>query len=272
MRYFFLVFILTSVMINIFGQTEKETSNYKIIADKFQTAYNKGDYDGIFNMFSPEMQNALPLDKTKDFLITTKKQSGQIIRKEFNKYNKTFAVYKGYFENALFNIDISINNSSKINGFSFTPYHPDNLNKIERNKTKLSLPFKGSWNVTWGGDNKELNYHVENQAQKNAFDFLIIDTTGKSYKTEGKKSEDYYAFGQEILAPCKGEIILSVDGIKDNIPGEMNSFHVGGNTVILKTVNNEYLVFCHFKNYSIKVKEGQKIKQGQVLGLCGRTT
>lgn len=217
------------------------------------------------------MQNALPFDKTISFLTNSKNKLGQILRKDFLKYDKTFAVYKGYFENALFNISISIDKSSKINGFSFTSYQPDNLSKPERNKTKLWLPFKGLWNVAWGGDTKELNYHIENQAQKNAFDFLILGKTGRSYKTDGKSNEDYYAFKKEIVAPCDGQIILLVDGIKDNTPGEMNSFHVGGNTVMLKTANNEHLVFCHFKNHSIEVKEGQKIKQGPVLGLCGNS-
>jgi murein DD-endopeptidase MepM/ murein hydrolase activator NlpD len=41
--------------------------------------------------------------------------------------------------------------------------------------------------------------------------------------------------------------------------------------VILKTVNNEFLVFCHFRHHSIKVQEGQKVKQGQLLGLCGNS-
>jgi len=41
--------------------------------------------------------------------------------------------------------------------------------------------------------------------------------------------------------------------------------------VIIKTANNEFLVFCHFKHRSIKVKEGQRIKQGELLGLCGNT-
>ena len=32
----------------------------------------------------------------------------------------------------------------------------------------MKLPFKGEWSVTWGGDTKEQNYHVESVAQKNA--------------------------------------------------------------------------------------------------------
>ena len=136
---------------------------------------------------------------------------------------------------------------------------------------KYFLPFKGEWTVFWGGDTKELNYHVESQAQKNAFDIIITDGNGSTHKSDGKTNEDYYAFGKEIFAPCDGEIVLVVDGVKDNKVGEMNTFNVGGNMAILRTVQNEYLVFCHFKHQSLKVNEGQKIKQGQLLGLCGNS-
>ena len=64
---------------------------------------------------------------------------------------------------------------------------------------------------------------------------------------------------------------MVVDGIKDNKPGELNPIYAPGNTVIIKTNNNEFLFFAHFKQNSIRVKQGQKIKQGELLGLCGNS-
>ena len=269
MRNIFLIFILTNIMSNIFAQTEKAV--YKNVADKLESNYNQDNYDDIFNMFSSEMKTALPLDKTKDFFSGLKDKAGKIIKKEFVKYQATYAVYKTNFERAVFSLNISVDDNSKINGLYIKPFEPDNLPKIDRNKTKLVLPFNGAWTVFWGGDTKELNYHVVSKAQKNAFDIVIKDKTGKSYKTDGKTNEDYYAFGKEIFAPCDGIIVLVVDGVKENKPGELNPIYVPGNSVILKTMNNEYLLFAHFKHHSIKVKEGEKVKQERVLGLCGNT-
>ena len=133
------------------------------------------------------------------------------------------------------------------------------------------MPFNNEWTVLWGGETKELNYHVVSEAQKNAFDILITNEKGISYKTDGKTNEDYYAFGKDLIAPCAGEVVLVVDGVKDNIPGILNPMYVPGNSVIIKTQNNEYLVFAHFKQHSIVVKQGQMIKQGQLLGLCGNS-
>lgn len=268
-RTFLFIIILIHTTFLMFAQTEKAV--YKAVADKLERNYNQDNYEDIFNMFSPEMKTALPLDKTRDFFSGLKDQAGKIIKREFIKYQATYAVYKTNFERALFSSNISVDENSKINGIFIKPFEADNLPQLERNKTILILPFRGAWTVFWGGDTKELNYHVVSKAQKNAFDIVIKDKNGKSYKTNGKNNEDYYAFGKEFFAPCDGIIVSVVDGVKDNKPGEMNPVYVPGNSVILKTVNNEYLLFAHFKNHSIKVKEGQNVKQGQLLGFCGNT-
>ncbi len=269
MRIIFLIMAMSFVMSDLSGQIEKP--NYKNMADKFENFYNDGRSDSIFTLFSIEMQKALPLEKTREFLSSLNSEVGKIIRRQFVKYQISYASYKTNFERGLLTLNISVDNKSKINGLFLKPYVKDNLPLPARNTTKLQLPFKDEWTVFWGGDTKELNYHVESQAQKNAFDMMIMDNRGSTHRSDGQTNQDYYAFGKEILAPCEGEIVLVVDGVKDNKPGEMNSFNAGGNMIILKTAQNEFLVFCHFQHQSLLVKEGQKIKQGQLLGLCGNS-
>jgi len=262
------IFILIANL--TFAQTEKST--YKVVADEFEKNYNINGFEAIFLMFSSDMKIAVPLDKLTPFLTNLKSQAGNITKREFITYkNGSVAVYKTNFERALYALNISIDNNSKIDGFAVTPFRDNKLPKIERNITKLILPFKGEWTVFWGGDTKELNYHVISEAEKNAFDMVIRDEKGNSFKTDGQTNADYYAFGKELIAPSDGEIVLVVDGVKDNHPGEMNPAYVPGNTVIIKTENNEYLFFAHFKQHSIKVKQGQKVKQGDLLGLCGNS-
>lgn len=256
-------------MTRLFAQTEK--ANYKVVSDRFEAFYNAAQFDSIFAMFADDMKTALPFDKTTDFFTGLNSQAGRIIKRQFIKYQASYASYKTSFEKALLTLNISVDNNSKINGLFVKPFTDESLPKIERNKSKLHLPFKDEWTVIWGGDTNELNYHVESVAQKNAFDMVITDEKGKSFKTNGNSNEDFYAFGKELYAPCDGEVVLVVDGIKDNKPGILNPVYLPGNTVILRTVNNEYLFFAHFKQHSIKVAEGQKVKQGQILGLCGNS-
>tara|TARA_B100000073_G_C23657867_1_gene543253 strand:+ start:84 stop:1046 length:963 start_codon:yes stop_codon:yes gene_type:complete len=253
-----------------FCQTEKET--LKNISAEFEKNYNSEEYQEIFEMFSDEMKSALPIEQTTDFFNGLNNQAGKITSREFIQYeNGTYASYKTTFERGVFALNISLDKNSKINGLFVKPFKEDNLPKLERNQTKLILPFKGEWTVFWGGGTKELNYHIENEAQKGAFDIVITDENGKSYKNNGEKNEDYYAFAKELIAPCDAEVVLVVDGINDNKPGELNPIYIPGNTVILKTNNGEYLFFAHFKQNSIVVKQGQKVKKGEILGLCGNS-
>lgn len=266
-----LLSIIALLVLTTSGYSQTERPEYKSAADRFEQYYNADQFDQIFNLFSSDMQHSLPLDQTQGFLSGLKKDAGNIEQRTFITYHKTYASYKTHFEQAVFTLSISLDTNGKINGLFVKPYKDESLPKPERNTTALILPFKDEWTVIWGGDTKEQNYHVESEAQKNAFDIVITDAKGNSFRTDGKTNEDYYAFGKEIIAPCDAEVVLVVDGVKDNVPGVFNPIYVPGNTVIIKAAENEYLFFAHFKQHTIKVKQGEKVKQGQVLGLCGNT-
>ncbi|WP_323758090.1 peptidoglycan DD-metalloendopeptidase family protein [Roseivirga sp.] len=253
-----------------FAQGEKEVS--KKTASEFKRLFNQSEYNSIFEMFSPEMKIALPSDQTLTFLQNVKSQAGALKSLEFVKYEQGMvALYKAQFDRKVLGLNLSTDQNSKINGMLLKPYQDNSQPKLERNISSLILPFNGEWTVFWGGDTEALNYHVTTTSQKGAFDFLIMDESGKSYSGDGSKNEDYYAFGKELIAPAAGEVVLVVDGIKDNKPGTMNPIYIPGNTVIIKTANNEYLLLAHFKQHSIKVKQGDRVTQGQVLGLSGNS-
>lgn len=245
-----------------FSQTESPAGKYAMA--KFQTYFNAEQPDSIFNLFSSETKVALPLEKTKAFLSQLKNNYGNIKRTIFINYQEPFGVYKTELEKGTIQLSLSVDKNKAITGIYAKPFQ-------EQNKSKMQLPFKGEWTVFWGGDTKEQNYHVVAKMQKNAFDMIITNPEGKSYGTDGKKNEDYYAFGQHLTAPCEAEVVFAVDGVKDNIPGLMNTMHTLGNSILLKTQQNEYILFAHFKQGTIKVKQGDKVKTGQLLGQCGNS-
>jgi murein DD-endopeptidase MepM/ murein hydrolase activator NlpD len=264
-------FILLVIIFNCIIIQIGKTDDHDILIHSFEENYNQNNYEMIFRTFSTEMQNALPLDAMKTFFSNLKSQAGNILKWELVKKEQTNLSYKTTFEKKEFLVNLSINSSSKISGLWIKPFIENTLPIIERNISKLILPFTGEWYVVWGGDTLDLNYHIENKAQKNAFDFVVINETGKTYKTDGLTNEDYYAFGKKIIAPCDGEVVSVVDGIKDNKPGKFNRYYVPGNTVIIKTIHNEYILLCHFKQNSIRVKEKQLVKKGETLGDCGNS-
>lgn len=117
-----ILLIILTLIVNIsFAQTEKSTN--KTVTENFVKNYNSDNYETIFSMFAEVMQKALPLDKTNEFLKGLKSQAGNISNREFLKYeNGTYASYKTTFERAVFNLNISIDDKSKINGLFIKPF------------------------------------------------------------------------------------------------------------------------------------------------------
>jgi hypothetical protein len=174
MKKIFIFFLSIFVYFSAIAQREKD--NYREVSSRFVTFFNSNNNDSIVVMFSPEMNAALPLEKFSQVTMGLKTQIGNIKQVRFVRSQNATALYETTFEKATLAMSITLNSSNQIAGLLFKPYSEAKV--IERNTTKMQVPFKGEWSVTWGGDTKELNYHVESVAQKNAFDILIRDSTG----------------------------------------------------------------------------------------------
>ncbi|HEX4143048.1 MAG TPA: M23 family metallopeptidase [Pirellulales bacterium] len=137
-------------------------------------------------------------------------------------------------------------------------------------KAKLRLPFDGAWTVFWGGRTLEQNQHAISPGQRFAYDILQM-RDGATHAGDGRKNEDYYCFGQPVLAPGAGKVVAAVDGIADNIPGQANAAEPAGNHVIVDLGQGEFLLLAHLRKGSVKVKPGDRVAAGQKLGRCGNS-
>jgi murein DD-endopeptidase MepM/ murein hydrolase activator NlpD len=137
-------------------------------------------------------------------------------------------------------------------------------------KTPLRLPFHGTWFTLWGGRILRENRHAIARDQRFAADFLMLSSTG-SHTGDGTTNESYACYGQPIVAPGPGTVAASADTVPDNVPGTMNARQPLGNFVILDHGDGEYSVLAHFQHGSLKVHRGQKVKAGDLLGLCGNS-
>ncbi|MEO1255892.1 MAG: M23 family metallopeptidase, partial [Bacteroidota bacterium] len=191
---------------------------------------------------------------------------------QYSRQENGAPVFLTSFKSGLkYDILLPVNTNTEIIGLLVKPAKEVKDNKLVT-QASLALPFKGKWYTFWGGTREEDNYHVVDRAQKHAFDFVIRDeNANKSFSGTGTKNEDYYAFGKDILSASDGEVIMVVDGIYDNKPGLMNPIYTPGNTVVIKAAENEYHFYAHFKKNTISVKEGQRVKQGELLGKCGNS-
>lgn len=260
------------VILSLAASAEESTAGrFEKVVNRMVKAINEGDYVRIGSDFDRTMEDFFPLEKRKPFFENLSVQYGKINRLDKPRLAQPGqAIFVAHCERGELDITVWLNDQDRITGLLFLPHKAD-LPVPERNQTKLSLPFVGKWLVAWGGDTKKLNQHHDVPNQRFAFDFLGVDQDGKTRKGQAQINEDYYAFGREILAPADGVVTDVINGVRDNKPGSMNPYSALGNAIFIQHREHEVSVLAHLKLDSTTVKIGDKVKTGQVVGLCGNS-
>ena len=131
-------------------------------------------------------------------------------------------------------------------------------------KADLRLPFEGDWFVFWGGRTVEENYHAI--VRRSAICLRPPDRARRQvvHRQTARSLEDYYCWGEPILAPAAGTVLATVTGAHpDMAPGEMDPSNPAGNHVILDLGNDEYALLAHFMHDSIVVSAGDEVVAGR---------
>lgn len=147
-------------------------------------------------------------------------------------------------------------------------------------KAELLFPIKGKFMVGGGHDFNEP--HKQEWSQHYAYDIIGLGPNYEFIKGDGKKNEDFYMYGIEVIAPADGKVTYARNDVPDNqspgvidrdvfmkMPDPINAF--SGNNVIIDHGNEEFSFLAHMKMGSVRVKTGDSIKAGQVIGLLGNS-
>lgn len=264
---------LTLLVMFFLAVSAEETAKnrFEKVVSRMVEAINEKDYAGTGEDFAQNMEDFFPLEKRKPFFENLLAQYGKIQKLgETRRTPPGRAIFVANFERGKLDIQVWLDEKDKIIGLLFLPHTAD-IPVPEKHQTKLSLPFRGRWLVFWGGDTKELNQHHDVPNQRFAFDFLGVDEKGNTRRGQTQINEDYFAFAREILTPADGIVTDVISGVRDNVPGSMNPYSALGNAVFIRHREQEVSLFAHLKLGSIKVKVGDKVKRGKVIGLCGNS-
>lgn len=131
----------------------------------------------------------------------------------------------------------------------------------------ISLPFMGKWTVNQGYDG-EITHKDD---WRHALDFVLTDATGREYRGDGLIADDYYCFGKNIIAPADGYVVDVIDGIADNLVGDMDLVHNWGNTIVIQHVFGLCTQMSHIRMGTIEVNKGDFVQKGQVIGKVGNS-
>jgi murein DD-endopeptidase MepM/ murein hydrolase activator NlpD len=157
-------------------------------------------------------------------------------------------------------------------------------------KTAFQFPMKGQWFAAVGPTPHTA--HRWALPEEFAFDIVRLGDGTRSFRGDGTKFEDYYAYGAEILAAADGKVVdVKTDVVEDPTtlrqPGEAVDAYgervgayqmqlvmkdinaIAGNYVAIDHGNGEVSVYAHLKPGSVSVKVGDGVKAGQAIGLLG---
>lgn len=238
-----------------------------------------GQTAGLWDQMTPRMQEALGSERALGSFsrsITDQTgRAGRIIGEEtqavqgFDVYLQT-RQFPSADRPLLF--QWALDGEGRIAGFFVKPQPDEPSAAFEQHETatRLSLPFSGEWTVVWGGRKRSQNYHADSDNQRYAYDFLIT-RDGATHAGDPALLESYFCWGQPILAPADGVVTVAIDGLPDQVPGEMDPSHPPGNHVVLDHGNGERSLLAHLRNGSVAVTPGEAVSRGQQLGVCGNS-
>jgi hypothetical protein len=148
----------------------------------------------------------------------------------------------------------------------------------------LGPPFKGDGWLNANGCCTQIGPHRYTILPSNgtlrgpehyAIDFIRLDAQGRSAVGDTKKLENWPYYKVEVLAAGAGKVTTAVDGMKDEVPGStptgITAETAAGNHVIIDMGDGRYAMYAHLVPGSVKVKVGDQVTKGQVLGLLGNS-
>ena len=114
-------------------------------------------------------------------------------------------------------------------------------------------------------------------AQRFAIDFARRGWNRKTWRGDRFNNSSYYAYGANVLAASDGIVSSIKDGIPENVPGddsravEITLDNAAGNYVTVDSGDGRYLFYAHMQPGNLRVKPGDEVRRGDVLGLLGNS-
>ena len=247
----------------------RENVDSYIAPEDFGQFFLNGEPELLYRQCINDFKEIVTMEQFKELIQTFNQnvESYQLIKTISLGSLKQYLWIDNRKENA---VCVVFDSTNVIHRLLLKPYITFPESDKRYSKNTYTMPIKEKWFVFWGGTNEFLNYHYAYESQRYAYD-LIVMKGDQTYKDDAMLNENYYAFNQEVVAPADGSVIKVVNHITDNVPGEIDDTQPAGNYIILEHPNKEYSLLAHFKQYSIIVKEGDIVKQGQVVGYCGNS-
>jgi murein DD-endopeptidase MepM/ murein hydrolase activator NlpD len=108
-----------------------------------------------------------------------------------------------------------------------------------------------------------------------AIDWIKLDADGRIFAGDGTKLSSYAYYGTPIHAAAAGTVVNLYDQADEQVPNQpargITTENIGGNMVVIDMGGHAFTFYAHMQRGSLKVKLGDHVATGQVIGLLGNT-
>ena len=159
----------------------------------------------------------------------------------------------------------------------------DECTVVSREKTLvIHPPLEGNGWLNANGSGPIISPHRYSSQATNgmlrspehfAIDFLKLDPQGRIYTGDPNDNASFFGYGLNVRSATSGRVIEAVDGMPNQIPGQLvpplEASQYGGNHVTVDIGSGKYAFYAHLAPGSVKVKQGDQVRVGQILGKLG---
>ena len=145
-----------------------------------------------------------------------------------------------------------------------------------RGPAVLSPPLRGGRWVAVVGPHRRAIYPVNGHVrlgQRFAVDFSArLDKRGRTHVGNPDRNASYFNYDQPVLAVGEGVVVAAVNRLPNQIPNHKVVVPVAeadGNHVIVRLEDGSFAAYGHLAPGSVRVRVGQRVRGGQVLGRLG---
>lgn len=162
--------------------------------------------------------------------------------------------------------------------------------RTNSSQMQFSLPVRGAW---YNGSGASFHtHHRWTPMEEFALDLLQVDANGRSFRRNGARFSDYYAYGEPVFAAAPGRVAFVVADQGEDVaamkrPDETIEDYferlqqeqftriaqgapgVGGNQIIIDHGNGEFSFYGHLQPGSVRVRVGDQVERGARIGAVG---
>ncbi|MYS37506.1 peptidase M23-like protein [Streptomyces sp. KhCrAH-43] len=159
----------------------------------------------------------------------------------------------------------------------------------------VAPPVTGRWSAVNSPADKVPSHGTHSLAQTYAIDIVAEPEEGPArpapvwFRPVARRNRDYPAFGAPLYAVAGGTVVHAEDGQRDHLSRSSlagvlyfwlvegigrtlgGSRRVVGNHIVLDLGDGTYALYAHVQRGSPRVRPGDEVGAGQLLGLCGNS-